>query len=272
MGLFKLDGKTALLTGAAGFFGSYFAKVLLEYGARVVLIDKDFGKLNILCNELSSKYPTDRIKFYAVDQYSKYAEHTFRQIEEDENIDILINNAFDFSERTGFNTPTGQLEYASYEQLSAAFQSGVYWSILTTQIFGLAMKSRGSGSIINICSMYSVIVPSPDLYQDTEKFNPPGYSMTKAGLMQFTRYAASFLGPEVRVNALSPGAIPNTEIGGDNAIEENHLVLERLKAKTILKKMGHPTDLIGAIIFLASDASSYMTGQNIIIDGGLTVL
>ena len=93
------------------------------------------------------------------------------------------------------------------------------------------------------------------------------------GLLQFTRYAASFLSPEVRVNALSPGAIPNTdtESGRPNAIKGASPVLDRLQKKILLKRMGHPKDLVGGLGYLASDASGYMTGQNLVIDGGLTV-
>jgi len=249
--LFSLKGKTAVLTGAGGFFGAYFTQALLEFGAKVILVDK-----------------------IDVDLYDRKAtQECYEKILSQEGrVDILINNAFDFSVKTGFNTEAGNLENATFEQLLASFESGIYWAIQATQAFGYAMKKQNSGSIINICTMYSVVVPSPDLYEGTDKFNPPGYSMAKAGLLQFTKYAASFLSPEVRVNAISPGAIPNTESQSPNAITENNPVLERLSKKILLKRMGHPSDLTGALIFLASDASSYITGQNIIIDGGFTVI
>lgn len=267
-GLFSLKSKTAVLTGAGGFFGKYFTRALLEHGAKVILIDETSKKLDFLGFEHDDRYFT-----YAVDLYNhKESKSYFEMILRNHDpIDILINNAFDFSEKTGFNTLAGKLENATFEQLQASFEAGIYWAVQATQSFGCAMKVRGDGSIINICSMYGVVVPSPDLYEGTDKFNPPGYSMAKAGLLQFTRYSASFLSPGVRVNAISPGAIPNTELQGPNAITENNPVLERLSRKTLLKRMGHPKDLTGALIFLASDASSYMTGQNIIIDGGLTV-
>lgn len=268
MNPFSLNGKNVVLTGAGGFFGKYFAKALIEQGAKVILIDKTFEKLDFLGVEHHARYCK-----YAVDLYDhKESKDYFEMILRNHNpIGILINNAFDFSAKTGFNTEAGKLENAVFEQLQACFEAGIYWAIQATQVFGYAMKARGSGSIINICSMYGVVVPSPDLYEGTDKFNPPGYSMAKAGLLQFTRYSASFLGPEVRANAISPGAIPNVESQGHNAITENDPVLERLKKKILLKRMGHPKDLVGALIFLASDASSYITGQNIIIDGGLTV-
>ncbi len=265
--LFSLKGKTAVLTGAGGFFGRYFTKALLKQGAKVILVEFSPETQKFFSQEFEDRYQS-----FFVDLYNRQAtKECYEKILSANRVDILVNNAFDFSEKTGFNTEAGKLEKATFEQLQACFESGIYWAIQATQAFGYAMKKRGNGSIINICSMYGVVVPSPDLYEGTDKFNPPGYSMAKAGLIQFTRYAASFLSPEVRVNAISPGAIPNIESQGPNAITENNLVLERLSKKILLKRMGHPKDLIGALIFLASDASSYITGQNIIIDGGLTV-
>lgn len=267
MNLFSLNGKTVVLTGAGGFFGRYFTRALLENGARVILIEQSLAALKFF-----SQAHEDRYESRFLDLYNRQAaKECYEKILSANRVDILVNNAFDFSQKTGFNTPDGRLENATFEQLQASFEAGIWWAIQATQTFGLAMKKQGSGSVINICSMYGVVVPSPDLYEGTDKFNPPGYSMAKAGLLQFTKYAASFLSPEVRVNAISPGVIPNTESQGPNAITENNPVLERLLKKIILKRMGHPSDLTGALVFLASDASSYMTGQNIIIDGGLTV-
>lgn len=264
---FSLEGKTAVITGAGGFFGTYFTNALLEEGARVILIDRSTETL-----KFESRTYEGRYRSYYVDLYGREtAKNLYEDILSCNRVEILVNNAFDFSKKTGFNTDEGKLENATFEQLQASFESGIYWAIQATQAFGQAMKWQGSGSVINICSMYSVVVPSPDLYVGTDKFNPPGYSMAKAGLLQFTRYAASFLSPEVRVNAISPGAIPNLENKTDNSITSENPVLKRLNEKILLKRMGHPNDLTGALVFLASDASGYITGQNIVIDGGLTV-
>ncbi len=265
--IFSLVGKTAVITGAGGFFGRYFTRALLEQGARVILIEKDLSNLNFFSQEYEDKYESHFVNLYD----RQATKECYDKILLDKRIDILVNNAFDFSTRTGFNTEAGKIENATFEQLQASFESGVYWAIQATQTFGMRMKQQGVGSIINICSMYAVVVPSPDLYDGTDKFNPPGYSMAKAGLMQFTKYAASFLSPGVRVNAISPGAIPNLENQTNNSIAQDDPVLRRLSEKILLKRMGHPKDLTGALVFLASDASSYITGQNIVIDGGLTI-
>jgi len=264
--LFSLAGKTVVITGAGGFFGRYFTRALLEYGAKVILIEKSLPNLKFF-----SQDHEDRYESHFVDLYDRPAtEECYKGILSHNRVDVLVNNAFDFSVKTGFNTEEGMLENATFEQLQASFEAGIYWAIQATQAFSLEMKRQGKGSIINICSMYAVVVPSPDLYEGTDRFNPPGYSMAKAGLLQFTRYASSFLSPEVRVNAISPGAIPNFENQTSNSISEDNPVLQRLLKKILLKRMGHPQDLAGALVYLASDASSYVTGQNIVIDGGLT--
>ena len=264
---FSLKGKTAVITGAGGFFGSYFTRALLESGAWVILVEKSLATLKFF-----SQVYEDRYESHFVNLYDRQAvSECYQKILSKNRVDILVNNAFDFSKKTGFNTEEGKLENATFEQLQASFESGVYWAIQATQDVGLKMKEQGSGSIINICSMYSVVVPSPDLYEGTDKFNPPGYSMAKAGLLQFTKYAASFLSPQVRINAISPGVIPNLEGKTNNSISEDDPVLQKLSKKILLKRMGRPDDLTGALVFLASDASSYITGQNIIIDGGLTI-
>lgn len=274
MNIFSLDGKKAVLTGATGYIGSYFARALLSFGAHVVLVSRSEEKLRALKCALMREFGDERIVTCGIDLYDhRDAAMRYEDILAREgSVDILVNNAFDFSERTGFNSPSGRLPGATYEQFRASFDSGIFWAVQPTQIFGARMKERGSGSIVNVCTMYAVVVPAADLYEGTTIFNPPGYSMAKAGLLQFTRYCASFLSPEVRVNALSPGAIPNTEGASANAITEDNPVLARLVKKTPLRRVGHPEDLIGALIFLASDASRYVTGQNIIVDGGLTII
>ncbi len=269
MTMFSLAGKSALVTGAAGFFGQYFARALADAGAFVVLVDRNEERLEAL----RSERPTQFVAF-PVDLYDRArAQDILETIARRYPVDILINNAFDFSLRTGFNDSVGRLEHATFEQIQASFESGVYWAIQATQVVGERMRSRG-GSIINICSMYSIVAPSPLLYEGTEKFNPPGYGMAKAGLLQFTRYAAAFLGPRVRVNALSPGAIPNTETATHNTVdpEAEAAFVQRLVDRTLLKRVGHPKDLIGPLVFLASDASAYMTGHNLVVDGGWTVV
>ena len=267
--LFTLEGKTVLLSGGSGFFGPYFAEALLEAGASLVVVDRDPIPENSIFESAKQK---GKIIWYQADLYDDTAtRRQYAKIAATHAVDVLINNAFDFSKQTGFNDSLGRLENATRDQIMSSFESGVYWAVRATQMFSAGMKERGSGSIVNVCSMYALVVPAPDLYEGTDKFNPLGYSAAKSALLQFTRYSASFLSPEVRVNAISPGAIPNLETETYNAPKIDDPILDRLNKKILLKRMGHPRDLVGAIVFLASGAASYITGQNIVIDGGLTI-
>jgi gluconate 5-dehydrogenase len=136
------------------------------------------------------------------------------------------------------------------------------------------MKEQGHGSIINIATMYASVAPRPQLYEGTTSLNPPGYSASKAALVAFTRYTASFWGREgVRANCISPGPFSNTEdTEGQNSVAEDSPFVQRLKGYTVLNRIGRPIELCGALLFLASDASTYVTGQNFNIDGGWTAV
>ena len=127
---------------------------------------------------------------------------------------------------------------------------------------GPQMKSQGFGSIINIATMYSAVAPRPQLYEDTTLLNPPGYSASKAALAAFTRYTASFWGRDgVRANCISPGPFSNTEdLDGANSVAEDSPFVQRLKGYTVMNRIGRPIELCGALLFLASDASSLCDG------------
>jgi gluconate 5-dehydrogenase len=121
--------------------------------------------------------------------------------------------------------------------------------------------------------MYAVVAPSPHLYAGTNFINPPGYSASKAALLAFTRYTASFWGPfGVRANAILPGPFSNLEERGDNSVSPDDPFLERLKARTVLGRVGRPQELVGALLYLASDASTFTTGQALTVDGGWTIV
>ncbi len=266
----KIGRKTALLTGASGFFGRQFTEALLNTGLKVIAIDQNKNGLESMRKELNGRFG-HKLFTYQVDLYNRnQTKELYRKIiKEHKKIDILVNNAFDFSSKTGFNTPEGKIEKATHDQFLACFEAGVYWAFETTQVFGLAMKGNGGGLIVNIGTMYAQFVPNPSLYEGTPQFNPWGYSASKGALLQFTRYAAAWLAPEVRVNMISPGVFPHPPKGTKNP--PSSAVLDRLQKKILLRRVGKPEDLVGALLFLISDASSYITGQNFCIDGGITV-
>jgi gluconate 5-dehydrogenase len=271
--LFSLEGKTAVLTGASGFLGRTMARGLLANGARVVALGRS-KRLEAEAAAWSGEYGADRVRVERVDMYDLDA--LGRALDavaaSEPALEVLINNAHELGPGTGFNVPGGGLEGSTHEQWMRNLTGGVYWSVLTTQKLGAAMKGRGKGSIINISTMYALVAPSPQLYEGSAFINPPGYSASKAALMAFTRYVASFWGPHgVRANAILPGPFSNTQDAGPNSVRDGDFFLDRLRARTCLGRTGRPEELLGALLFLASDASSFVTGHGLVVDGGWTV-
>jgi gluconate 5-dehydrogenase len=271
--LFSLAGKTVVLTGAAGFLGRTFAQAILENGAKLVAIGRA-GHLEPQADRWRAAFDPSRVASYGVDMYDVGAlDQVLTEVVDSQGpIDVLINNAHELGPRTGFNSEQGTLELASHEQWIRNLTAGVYWPAAAVQKVGPGMKERGRGSIINISTMYAVVAPSPRLYEGTSFLNPPGYSASKAGLMAFTRYVAAFWGPfGIRCNAILPGPFSNTEDRGPNAVDADDPFLQRLRDRTCLARTGRPQELAGALLYLASDASSFVTGHGLVVDGGWTV-
>ena len=270
--LFSLENKTAIVTGAGGYLGKVFSECLIAAGAKVILFGRG-NKIKELSHALNMKYGDESVdcelvNFYDEGEYRRCLNNT---VDNNENIDILVNNAYEFSKATGFNDPSGKIETISKQQWMRSFESGVYWHSLATQVVGEMMKKQRSGSIINISSMYAVVSPDPGLYKGYDVFNPPSYGAAKAALLAFTRYTASFYGEyNIRCNAIVAGSFPNIDGNSYNS-PQNDDFIELLKGKTVLKRCGKPEDLSGALIYLASDASGYVTGQSVTVDGGWTI-
>lgn len=273
--LFSLEGKTAVLTGASGFLGRTFALALLANGARVVALGRS-DRLQSEARSWANTFGEAKVAVHQVDMYQTEALNGLcdRIAADEASIDILVNNAHELGPNTGFNVPEGSLEHATMDHWLRNLHGGVLWAVQTTQRLGIRMKHQGAGSIVNIATMYASVAPRPQLYEGTASLNPPGYSASKAALVAFTRYTASFWGPHgVRANCLSPGPFSNTEdIAGANSVPEDSPFVTRLKSYTVLNRIGRPPELCGALLFLASDASSYLTGQNLNIDGGWTAV
>lgn len=270
--LFSLEGKVAIVTGAAGYFGRTFAETLLFAGAKVVLYGRG-RKIKDIAAFLQDKYEDERVEYCQVDLYDEkeFRNSLVETTAINTTVDILVNNAFDFSKETGFNDPSGKMENISQEQWLRSFTAGVCWPALATQVVGEKMKQQRSGTIINVSSMYAVVAPDPHLYEGTAIFNPPSYGAAKAALTAFTRYTASFLGDfNIRCNALVPGAFPNVSQDSYNSPKDEGF-MQRLSKRTVLNRPGEVDDLKGALLLLASDASRYITGQEIIVDGGWTI-
>ncbi len=271
--LFSLKGKTIILTGASGYLGRTFSRAILENGGNLIALGRS-DRLILESKKLADQFGKERVTAHQIDMYDldKLAKLLDQIAASVDRIDGVVNNAHELGFNTGFNTPLGSLENATFDQWNRHFLSGLYWPSLTVQKLGCKMKQVGKGSIVNISTMYALVAPSPALYRGTQSLNPPGYSATKAGLLAFTRYTASFWGEYgIRANAILPGPFSNVEDQGENSISKEDPLIDRLKDRTCLGRIGHPDELVGAMIYLISDASTYMTGQGLIVDGGWTV-
>ena len=269
--LFSLEGKTALLTGASGFLGRTFAETLLANGATLIAVGRP-AKLEKMQAAWTAKYGAGRVHCSFVDMFDLDAlSKVLDQIAAKHAVDVLVNNAHELAAASGFNTPAGSLEQGTWDVWLRNLTAGVGWPALTVQKIGEGMKQRGRGSIVNISTMYALVAPRPALYEGTKFLNPPAYSASKAAMVAFTRYVASFWGRDgVRANAILPGPFSNTEDQGPNSVREDDPFVAKLKANTSLGRIGRAGELAGALLFLASDASSYVTGQTIVVDGGWT--
>lgn len=264
--LFSLNNKVAVVTGATGLLGRQHCRALSEAGANIAAIDISKYK----CNKLATELKTDSIGIQ-VDVTEKESLQRARDLilSKFGRIDILINNA---AINDMFENPKSALEESKFENYplelwQKSIDVNVTGAFLCSQIFGGEMLKQKSGSIINIASTYGIVAPDQSLYLDmngNQKFyKPPAYSTTKGAILSFTKYLAAYWGKAgIRVNALSPGGVENSQ---------DEYFIKTYSSRTPLERMANTIDYKGAIIFLASDASAYMTGANLVVDGGFTI-
>lgn len=261
----KLNKKNILITGGSGYLGEAMGERLASAGASLINIGRT--EPNFCKSNKSAKFI--KADFYSDDSLDESLNEAIQLCG---NVDVLINNSFDFSQKTGFNTNLGRIENINKETFINGITSGIYWPTRCSQIIGQHMKINKTGNIINIASLYSFLVPNSKMYENTNIFNPVIYSLSKHATSALTKYLASFWGPYgIRVNSLSPGTFPNTKGSLDkespNSVEDNRF-LDMLNQKCILGRVGVPKDLGAAIEYLCSDKSKKLTGENIVIDGG----
>lgn len=255
--LFSLQGKVCLLTGATGHLGTSMARGLASAGADLALVSRTPAKATALAEEVSAAWGV-RASCFIHDLSDSNATRLLphRVVDEFGRLDCVINNAFLAS--------TGSIEDVSRDEWARGIQGSITPALDLIQ-GSLTFLEESNGCIINVASMYGMVAPDPDLYVDTPFGSPVAYGPGKASLLQLTRYAASYLGIRgIRVNAISPGPFPKPEVQKEQAFTA------RLSARTMLKRIGMPEELQGAVVFLASDAASFITGHNLVVDGGWT--
>jgi NAD(P)-dependent dehydrogenase (short-subunit alcohol dehydrogenase family) len=257
MQLFHLDGKIALVTGGAGIYGEHIVRALADAGAHVVIASRDIAK----CEELADELRGEKLRAEA-GSLDLTSESSIRQLRdkimgEHGRLDVLVNNAV---ARAG-----GDLRHVTAEQWETAMKVNSTGLFLSCQMFSEPMQQARSGSIINIASIYGVVGHDVTIYEGTKLSNPVNYSFAKGGMISLTRYLASFLAPfNVRVNCLSPGGFRNEDTPTE--------FVPNYSRRTPLGRMAEPDDIKGPIVFLASEASRYVTGQNLPVDGGWTAI
>jgi NAD(P)-dependent dehydrogenase (short-subunit alcohol dehydrogenase family) len=263
--MFSLKDKVAIVTGALGLLGRNHCIALCEAGASVVVADldvkaSDYFALKYLKNsigvrlDVTKKESVLEMRDVVLQKYGR--------------IDILVNNA---AINDMFEDPIAATEQSKFENYPLElWQNSIDVNLtgvfLCSQVIGPQMVSQKSGSIINIASTYGITAPDQSIYIDQygmqSFFKPPAYSVTKGGVISLTKYLAAHWGKTgVRVNTLSPGGVRNGQ---------NEFFIANYSKRTPLGRMAEPDDYQGAIVFLASDASAYMTGANLVIDGGWT--
>jgi len=267
---FNLKGKVAVVTGGVGLLGAEFCRTLAEAGAAVVVVDLNGAAANKVADGLTKSDYKAKVVTADITQSDSVNAMVASVLSTFGRLDVLVNSAaldpkFDPAAASRGIAP-GAFEDYPLEQWNAALNVNLTGMFLVTQACVKPMIAQGKkGSIINICSTYGLNGPDQRIYIKEDKrvaYKPVYYTVTKAGVMGFTKYlAAYYADTEIRVNALTPGGIFN---------DHEEYFVKNYSAKTILGRMAKKDEMNGALLFLASDASSYMTGNNVVVDGGWT--
>lgn len=258
MDIFSLKGKKIVITGGAGYLGEAMSDGLAKYGATVVIASRNKEKNEELASRLSAKYNIPCYGYFIDVSKAESVKTTFQKIISDlGGIDVLVNNSY-------FGI-SGTVEEMSDKDWSLGIDGSINNVFRCVNAVLPHMKSQKNGNIINIASMYGMVSPNPSIYGSSGYDNPANYGAGKAAIIQFTKYLTCHYGREgIRVNSVSPGPFPN------KVVQENKEFLNNLKERSPLGRIGEPEELQGVLVFLASDASSYIAGENIAIDGGWT--
>jgi len=256
---FSLKNKTAYVTGAAGLLGSEICRALATAGAETIMLDVDEKKGKLLeegltaegckaCYEHFDITNLQNIEFGCRDLLNKY-----------HRMDVWVNSAYPRTNDWGNTVENLSLE--SWQKNVDMHLNSTAW---LNRAAAMIMKSQGNGSIINMGSTYGVVGNDFTIYEDTDMTGPMAYSAIKGGIVNLTRYMASYFGPHnVRVNNVCPGGIFD---------HQNPIFVKKYSHKTPLKRMGKPDEIASVVLFLASDAASYITGATIMVDGGWTAI
>ena len=259
--LSDLTGRSALLTGGAGHIGLAAAEALLELGATIAILDRDLEACQNRASQLSAQ-PEGRVFPIACDLEDEAATRVAARegIEALGGLDVLVHCAA----YTGSTKRPGW--HVAFEEQGAEAVAGAV-SVSPTAAFILAQEARkalatkGRGSIILFGSIYGMVGPDMRLYEGTQMSNSAGFAVAKGGILQLTRYLATVLAPDIRTNTITPGGVWRNQ---------PEMFVDRYQTRTPMGRMAREEDFKGAVAYLASDLSAYVTGQNLVVDGGWT--
>lgn len=251
LGLFSLKDKRILLTGAAGHLGRALVRGLTEAGADLIVTVR-----------AKSTFETAGLKQLDVEVYEV---DLSKRADVDQLFDCLSPDGIDGFVNNAFFSRMGSLDESTID----AWREGVEGTLIMPgylMMKAIPILSRVQGSIVNVASMYGIVAPNPDSYLSAPEFNnPPNYGAAKAGLIQLTKYGASYLGQHgIRVNSVSPGPFPSDEV------QKNNEFITSLSCQVPLGRIGMAREIVGPVVFLLSDAASYVSGHNLVVDGGWT--
>ena len=256
-----IKNKTVVITGGAGLIGSAFSRVCAGCGANVMVVDIDEKRGNELVEEIKRETKNGNILFQQCDitntnDIQKLIDMTVNTFEK---IDALVNNAYPRNENYG-----RKFEDVSFEDFCENVNMHIGGYFLITKEISKIMMKQNYGNIVNMASIYGFSAPRFEIYEGTDMTVPVEYAAVKGGIINLTKYLALYLGRyNIRVNAISPGGVFNNQ---------PESFVKKYSEKVVLgKRMSNTDDLIGVLLFLLSDASKYITGQNIVVDGGFTL-
>ena len=254
--LFDLSGKTSLITGASGYLGQAMARALAEAGSRVVATSRNVERARNAANSLPDPGGVGHVGLVIDQMDDDSIQRGFAQaVEKTGRIDVLVNN--------GNQAVAADLADVTPDEFNRQLANATGYFLLARMLRDHTVAQKRPASVIMLGSMYGMVGSYPDAYAGVCPASPVGYHALKGGIIHMTRHLAVYwAGDGVRVNCLSPGPFPAPTVSST--------LVARLATKCPMRRMGLPHELKGAVVFLASEASSYMTGQNLVIDGGWT--
>jgi NAD(P)-dependent dehydrogenase (short-subunit alcohol dehydrogenase family) len=257
--LMNMRGHRVLITGATGYLGQVIAETLAEAGANLILVDRPGSSFHEVENRITKNRNIDVISLACDLEIEKERESMAKSVKSDGlGLSCLVNNAA-FVGSSNLQGWVAPFEEQTIDTWRRAFEVNLTAAFHLSQLFAPELRASTHGNVINISSIYGENGPDWRLYEGTTMGNPAAYSASKGGLLQLTRWLSTTMAPDVRVNAITPGGIFRNQ---------PEIFVERYVTKTPLKRMATEDDFRGGVVYLASGLSKYVTGHNLVIDGG----